>query len=327
MEKHDNNRKITSLKPLRDMSKPSNMNSESIELTVLVLTFNEEKHIERCLHSLFQLTNRVLLIDSFSSDRTLELAKALGARVWQHKFKNHADQLIWALDNLPIDTEWIMRVDADEVLSPALAEEIRNELSLNSTQTNGYLFYRLVCFGGKIIRYGGVSHWVLRLWRNGSARIESRWMDEHIVINTGGVKPLYGQYLDNNLNNIAWWTDKHNGYSTREAIDLLNKKYGFLPAASDNYPLSGQARYTRWLKENVYLHLPLGLRAFLFFCYRMIFRLGILDGRGGFVFHFLQGFWYRFLVDVKVREIERRMRVEGIDCVEAIRREFGINPL
>jgi len=97
--------------------------------------------------------------------------------------------------------------------------------------------------------------------------------------------------------------------------------------AADSSALTRQARYTRWLKENLYVHLPLGARAFLFFAYRMIFRLGILDGRSGFVFHFLQGFWYRFLVDVKVWEVERRMATENLNCVDAIHREFGVNPL
>ena len=255
------------------------------------------------------------------------MRESLGAQVRQHEFKNHAAQLAWALENLSIDTEWVMRVDADEVISPALAKEIRKKLSLVCAGTNGYLVYRLVCFDGKIIRHGGVSHWVLRLWRKGTAEIEQRWMDEHMVLKSGHAERLNGEYLDDNLNGITWWTNKHNGYSTREAIDLLNKKYGFLSAAPDSGILTDQARHKRWMKENIYVYLPLGLRAFMFFAYRMIFRLGILDGRSGFTFHFLQGFWYRFLVDVKVREVERRMHAEGTDCVEAIRREFGVNPL
>ena len=267
------------------------------------------------------------MVDSYSSDRTVEIAKSLGASVWQHEFENHAAQLAWALENLSIDTEWVMRVDADEVISSALADEIKMELSSVRTGTNGFIIYRLVCFEGKIIRHGGVSHWVLRLWRKGMAGIERRWMDEHMILKSGHAKRLKGEYLDDNLNNITWWTNKHNNYSTREAIDLLNRKYGFLTDTADSSALAYQARYKRWLKEKLYVHLPLGVRALMLFSYRMIFRLGILDGRRGFTFHFLQGFWYRFLVDVKIWEVERRMRTETIDCVEAIRREFGVDPL
>lgn len=301
--------------------------SEVASLTIIILTCNEEKHIQRCLVSAFQVASRVFVVDSHSTDRTVEIAQSLGAQVWQNEFKNHAAQLAWALENLPIATEWVMRVDTDEVISPALAEEIREKMSSAGAGTNGYLVHRFVSFGGKVIRFGGISHWVLRLWRKGTAEIEQRWMDEHIVLKSGNAEHLLGEYLDDNLNNITWWTNKHNGYSTREAIDLLNRKYRFLPLTSDNGALTRQARYTRWLKENLYVQLPLGTRAFLFFSYRMIFRAGILDGTRGFAFHFLQGFWYRFLVDMKVSEVERRMRAEKISCVEAIHREFGIDPL
>lgn len=295
-------------------------------ITVVILTFNEEKHIERCLSSALQITQQIFVVDSFSTDRTRVIAQSLGAQVWQHEFKNHAMQLTWALDNLPIATDWVMRMDADELITPALAEEIRSVLPNALPAINGFMVPLYVRFRGTLIRHGGYPQWQLRIWLRGKAKIEPRWMDEKIVV-PGAVGGLRSEYIDDNLNNITWWTNKHNAYSTREAIDLLNKKYGFLSTVSNSYALTRQAKHTRWLKENIYVRLPLGVRAFLFFSYRMIFRLGIMDGRGGFVFHFLQGFWYRFLVDVKVREVEHRMRTERIDCVEAIQREFGINPL
>ncbi len=296
------------------------------DIVIVVLAFNEEKHIARCLNSAFQVAKQVHVVDSFSTDRTVEIAKSLGAQVCQHEFRNHAAQLAWALENLPIDTEWMMRMDADEVISPALADEIQNKLPIAELEINGFMVPLYVRFQGSLIRHGGYPQWQLRIWRRGKAEIEQRWMDEKIVVQ-GKIGRLRNEYIDDNLNNIAWWTNKHNGYSTREAIDLVSRKYGFLPGTVESSALTRQARYTRWLKENLYLRLPLGLRAFLFFAYRMIFRLGILDGRAGFVFHFLQGFWYRFLVDVKVWEVERRMSAEGTDCVEAMRREFGVSPL
>jgi hypothetical protein len=178
-----------------------------------------------------------------------------------------------------------------------------------------------------VIRHGGYPQWQLRIWRKGDVQVEQRWMDEKLVLKRGRAKKLRGDYFDHNLNSITWWTNKHNNYATREAIDLLNRRFRFLPLAFGSTDLTAQAGRKRWLKENLYMHLPLGMRAFLFFVYRLVFQLGFLDGRAGFVFHFLQGFWYRFLVDVKVWEVERRMRDEGIDCVEAIRRELGVNPL
>jgi len=308
-----------------DLNNPS-AQVEPLDLTVVILTFNEEIHIERCLNSAFQVAYQVFVVDSFSTDRTIAIAESLGARVRQHEFKNHAMQLTWALENLPIGTEWVMRLDADELISSGLADDIRTQLPAAVPGVNGFQLSRYVRFEGALIRHGGFPHWVLRIWRKDTAEIEQRWMDEHVVLKAGTVQRLKGYYIDDNLNNITWWTNKHNGYATREAIDLLNKKYKFIPAIPVRGKLTRQAQYKRWLKENFYIYLPIGLRAFLFFFYRMIFCLGILDGMRGFVFHFLQGFWYRLLVDVKVLEVERRMRSEGIDCAEAIHREFGINP-
>ncbi|MGE5490056.1 MAG: glycosyltransferase family 2 protein [Actinomycetota bacterium] len=298
----------------------------SPSIAVVILTYNEEKHIGRCLRHAQALTDEVHVVDSFSSDATVEIAQSMGAQVWQHPFENHARQLEWALAQLPIAAEWVMRIDADEIVSPPLAAEIHEALLSAPPSVNGFLVFRQVCFQGAPIRHGGVPHWVLRLWRKGMAKVEQRWMDEHVVLKEGTSSCLRGDFLDDNLNGVAWWTDKHNGYSTREAIDLLNYRHRFRPMAGQ-LPLPRQARRIRWFKENLYARLPLGLRAFLFFVYRMVFRLGILDGRGGFVFHFLQGYWYRFLVDVKVRAVEQRMQSDGVDCAEAIRREFGVEPL
>lgn len=295
-------------------------------LAVVILTLNEEKHIDRCVRAAQQVTDQVFVVDSFSGDATLEIARSLGAQVWQHEFKNHAEQLIWALEHLPITAEWVMRVDADEVISPAMAGEIRDALPAAQDTINGFMVPLYVRFQGEQIRHGGYPQQQLRIWRRGRAKVERRWMDEKIIVE-GDVGRLRSAYLDDNLNDIAWWTAKHNGYSTREAIDLLNGKYGFLPAAAEGHALTRQARQTRWMKLHVYANFPLGIRAFLYFAYRMIFRLGVLDGRGGFMFHFLQGCWYRYLVDVKVRAVERRMCVDDVDCVEAIRREFGMDPL
>lgn len=297
-------------------------------LTVIILTFNEEKHIERCLHSALQVARQVFVVDSFSTDQTSAIAQSHEAQVWQHEFKNHAAQLAWALESLPIETDWVMRVDADEVITPELAESLRRRLANASPDVHGFLVRRYVRFMGGLIRHGNFPQWNLRIWRIGKAEIEQRWMDEHMVLKAGKTEHLKGALIDDNLNSITWWTDKHNSYASREAIGLLNSKYHFLTGlANSSGGLSRQARYKRWLKENIYAHLPLGLRALVYFLYRMIFQLGFLDGRAGFTFHFLQGFWYRFLVDVKVREVEQRMQAEGIDCVEAIRREFGVNPI
>lgn len=297
---------------------------QQTDLTAIVLTFNEEVHIERCLNSVFQVARQVFVVDSFSTDRTVALAEALGARVWQHEFKNYAAQFAWALETLPIETEWVMRVDADEIVSAELAENLRQNMANAPVGVNGFLVSRHATFMGGVIRHGNFPQWLLKVWRRGTAEIEQRWMDEHMVLKSGRAVRVQGDFVDDNLNSLTWWTTKHNAYASREAVDLLNGKYGFLPRSASG-ALSREARVKRWLKENLYARLPLGLRAFVYFIYRMVFQLGFLDGRAGFAFHFLQGFWYRYLVDMKVSEVERRMREEGIDCPEAVRKVLGVN--
>jgi glycosyltransferase involved in cell wall biosynthesis len=274
------------------------------------------------------VASQLFVVDSFSTDRTVAIAESLGARVWQHEFMNHAAQLAWALENLPIDTEWVMRVDGDEIITPFLAKAMQARLQAVPANVTGVLVSLYVSFQGALIRHGGYPQWQLRIWRNGKGMVEQRWMDEKIVVNGGLIEKLHGEYIDDNLNGITWWTNKHNGYATREAIDLLNRKYEFMPIpGGKSVDTHRDSASKRWIKENIYSRLPFGLRAFLFFIYRIVFRLGFLDGRSGFVFHFLQGFWYRFLVDVKVSEVQRRMQKDGISCIEAIRREFGVDPV
>jgi glycosyltransferase involved in cell wall biosynthesis len=278
-----------------------------LDITVVILTFNESKHIERCIRSLEGVVKRVVIIDSFSTDNTVDLCKLLGAEVYKRKWVNYSDQFQWALDNCDITTCWTMRMDADEYLESSLIEETIIKLPNLSIDVNAIYLKRKIIFSGKWIRYGGTYPLlVLRIWKTGSGRIEKRWMDEHIVLDHPNHVQFDGDLVDENLNNISWWTDKHNSYATREMIDLLNIKYSFIEkdetlTESNN----SQARFKRQLKEVFYARLPLSFRSAIYFLYRYVIRLGFIDGKAGFMFHFLQGFWYRYLVDVKVSEIER----------------------
>lgn len=146
-------------------------------------------------------------------------------------------------------------------------------------------------------------------------------MDEHIAV-AGAVSHLDGDIADINLNNIGWWTDKHNRYASREAVDELCRIA--VAHAAPTGGLGGQARARRWLKRNVYGRTPLGLRALLYFTWRYVFRLGFLDGWPGLAFHVMQGLWYRFLVDVKVHEIRTRMRTERRSLAGVVEAEYGL---
>ncbi|MFN3682010.1 MAG: glycosyltransferase family 2 protein [Nitrospira sp.] len=296
-----------------------------MKLAAIILTFNEEKHLRRCIESLQGLPSQVLVVDCYSTDSTVEVARGLGARVVQHPWTNYAQQFNWALTQLSPDTEWVLRIDADEVLTPSLVREIKDRLPSIDPQVDGIYVGRYVTFQGKLLRYGGLFPVkLLRLFRYGHGQCENRWMDEHIKVK-GRVVEFRGEMIDDNLNSLTWWTDKHNRYASREAVDLLNLEYGFIPRDSVASLIGGQqAGVKRWLKEVVYARLPVGWRAFAYFFYRYVLRLGFLDGQAGAAFHVLQGFWYRYLVDAKVAEVKRYMREQQVDVRVAIERVLDI---
>lgn len=297
-----------------------------MSLTVVILTYNEQRHIARAINSVREVADRILVVDSGSTDDTVRLAEDLGAEVRHNSWKNYATQFNWALDALPSNTEWVLRLDADEIVSEELRDELRNKLPALPENNDGVYVSRRMTFLGRTIQWGGVFPIrVLRIFRHGRGRCELRWMDEHILV-SGDCAEFGGEILDDNRNSLGWWTDKHNSYASREVVDLLNFELGFLPMETVADLRGGQqAGVKRWLKESVYARLPGGLRAFLYFIYRYVFRLGFLDRKEGTAFHVLQGFWYRYLVDMKLHEVKTHMRLENCDAETAIRDVLGID--
>jgi glycosyltransferase involved in cell wall biosynthesis len=266
-------------------------------LSVMVLTRDEALHLERCLKSVEGLATERIVIDSGSADGTREIARRCGATVYEHPFENQAAQVNWAIDNVPMRGEWVLRLDADEYLLPELRAEIEEAIAGAESGIGGYLLKRRVYFMGRWIRHGGYyPTWILRLWRRGTARCEAREMDEHMAVTVGEVRRLSSDFVDENLHDLTWWTEKHNQYSSREV--LVSSKDG------DGSSLGrlGAEVYRRRRAKATYASLPLFSRAWCYFFYRYIIRFGFLDGTEGFIFHVLQGFWYRFLVDAKLYE-------------------------
>jgi glycosyltransferase involved in cell wall biosynthesis len=146
-----------------------------MKLVIIILTFNEEMHLKRCIKSLQSLKAEILVVDSFSTDGTIEIARNLGVQILQHEFLNHASQFNWALEQLNSNFDWVLRIDADEVLTTELCDEINNRLSLLSSDVSGVLVRRRIIFQGKLINYGGATTKVLRLFRYGQGKYENRW--------------------------------------------------------------------------------------------------------------------------------------------------------
>lgn len=274
-----------------------------IDVSVIILTKDEERHIERAILNAQLWAKEVFVVDSFSTDRTPSIAKSLGAYVIQHKWSYPAAQFNWALKNLPIKTEWIWKQDADEWLTDELIDEIKDKLKNNSQDVNAYTAPCLRRFMGKEIKHGIIPLILLRLFKYKYGSIEDKMMDEHVMISEGTIGNLKHAFYDDNLNGLTFWTNKHNNYATKEAIELLKIEYSL---NSEDVVNAGEHSSAIRKKKLKYAKLPLFWRAFAFFIYRYFFRLGFLDGKEGFLWHFLQGFWYRTLADAKVYEIKKK---------------------
>lgn len=281
-----------------------------MNLAVIILTFNEEIHIGRLLRTLENMNVRVFVIDSYSSDSTLDICSYFNfVEVLQNKFINQSQQFQWAMDNCDIEENWVLRLDADELIEEDLIDNIRLFLNNDGYGHNGAVLERKHIFMGKWVKHGGrYPVHIMRLFRKGTAHVEQRWMDEHIVLDSGTSVVLKGGFSDDNLNSISWFIDKHNKYATREMVDIKLKQ---LDPSSDSKISDSTGvpiLLKRFLKQNLYMKLPYFVRPILYFLYRFFIQLGFLDGARGFAYHFMQGLWYRALVDLKCLEVDLAWR-------------------
>lgn len=276
------------------------------DISVIILTKNEKLHIARCLKRLVPLAPRhVFVVDCFSTDGTQGLVEGFGRAehaehievcVVEHEWPgNQAAQFNWAIDNLPIKSSWVLRLDADEYLYPETIDEIKRLLpkwdgervieggllpsitSLSLARARRYLQMN--------IRFGGRDVELVRLFKFGLGRSAQSEMDEHIVTSSGDNLKLKGKFVDDSLMSFEAWKEKHRGYAIREANMALNRR------ANRN--------------KSLYYICPPYFRAFAYFCYRYFLRLGFLDGYAGWQWNFWQGLWYRCLVDKNILRMKR----------------------
>ncbi|MEQ1770190.1 MAG: glycosyltransferase family 2 protein [Devosia sp.] len=273
-------------------------------IAVIILTFNEELHIARAIASVKSFATTIHVVDSNSTDRTIEIARSLGAETRTHPFINQADQFQWAVETLPAGADWVLRLDADEVIEPDLAAEIAARLRTLPADVTGVNFDRKHIFMGRWIRHGGrYPLTLLRLYRSGKAHIEPRWMDEHIVLDEGLAITFAGGFRDENLNDRAWFIAKHRAYATREAVAVTGERHGLFPSRPTGRVGSEQLSRKRSLKS-IYNRLPYPIASTLYFLLRYFVQLGFLDGWAGLNYHFLQGYWYRWIAGAKTAELE-----------------------
>ncbi len=271
-------------------------------IAVIILTMNEEINIGDCIKSVKGISSEIYVVDSGSTDKTCDIAKSLGALCVYNKFVNYATQFNWALDNLNIKSNWILRLDADERLTEELSKEIQEATEEHSDDdVNGFVLKLRTFFMGKELRHGGIYPFKkLMLFKKGIGRIEIRKMDEHTTLSSGKSVELKNDGLHYDFKDLTYFIKKHNWYSTREAQDVLE---GTTKISETNLE-KGQLRKRR-RNKNLYYKFPSFFRCFLLFLYYYIIRLGFLDGKIGLIYNFLGVYWYRFLVDAKIYEYRK----------------------
>lgn len=288
-------------------------------VVTIILTYDSEASVGQVIQSCKDFTSRYLVVDSFSSDQTIKIVEALGCEVVQHEFENYSKQRNWAQEYANLRPEdWVLHVDSDEVVSAELAQSIQQVVSGDPEAGDGYLMQRLSYFLGKPIRFGHINpSWHLRLFKASKGFCEDRLYDQHYVV-IGQTQKLSGLLLDLQLTSLEQWSASHNRWSSAEAQEVYLQSNQEKIDSSRSLPatLKGDLRMQkRWLKNNVWYRSPLLLRAFIYFGYSYFIRLGFLDGKAGLIYHVLQAFWFRFLVDAKIIEMqlnEQKAKSQGL---------------
>jgi glycosyltransferase involved in cell wall biosynthesis len=288
-------------------------------ISVVVLTFNEERNLEACLSSIAGLTSQIFVVDSGSTDCTMSIARQFGADVVTHAFESHARQWQWALSTLPLKSNWVLALDADQALTPELRASISERIPqwVAAGSPAGAYVNRRQVFRGRWIRHGGYyPKYLLKLFRRDAVRLDASDLVDHHFHVAGATAILDGDLIEDNRNEdqIRVWIDKHNRYAVQQAREEQTR--AVTADQRPTRPFGSPDERTRWRKR-IWYRLPLYARPFGYFIYRYVFRLGFLDGKEGFVFHFMQAFWYRLLVDINRDEL----RGQGTHASEPVTTE------
>lgn len=269
-----------------------------VSLSIVIPILNEEVLLPRVLASAKRLGVDVYILDSGSTDRSLEIAKSFGCQIHVGKWGSFAEKINWGLTNLPLKTTWVMRLDADEYLTDEFVAMIGPALASMDETVDGIMVGRRIKFLGRWLKHGAMypsAH--LRITRVGRAHYENRLLDEHVHV-PGATCRFSADIVEEESKGLISWSSKHLKYAETECFIHHNE----LSREKTWRNLEGSARFRRFLREEIYNRFPLFVRPFGFWFYRYVIRLGFLDGVPGFIFHALHAFWYRFFIDALIYE-------------------------
>jgi len=280
----------------------------------IILTYNEEMHLPRLLASIAGLAAETFILDSGSTDDTVSIAEDAGAAVAQHPFKNHPTQWDFALKNFSVKTPWVICLDADQIVTPELYKQLDDFREEEYKDINGIYFNRKNFFKGKWIKHGGYyPFYLLKMIRFGVGFSDiNENMDHRLIVPGNTMIWKQGHLLEENLkeNKISFWIEKHNKYSDLLAHEELERMLNIRRQITKPRFLGSPDERTAWLKQR-WWKMPRYVRPTLYFIYRIVIRLGILDGRTGFIFHFMQAYWFRLVVDIKIEELLKQRENES----------------
>jgi glycosyltransferase involved in cell wall biosynthesis len=277
-----------------------------LPLSIVILTHNEEANIAACLDTVVDLAEEIFLVDSGSTDKTLEIARMYSAKIFYHPFSNYSEQRNWAQENLPLSYDWIFHIDADERVSPQLARLICSFFRNPREEIAGLLVRRRIEFWGSHIKHGGLyPTYHCRIFRTDRGCCEERLYDQHFVVH-GRTILLEADLVEVTCNSLFAWISKHNRWAQMEASHLLYADFSPRDRCVEPRLTGSPIERRRWFRTCLYEKSPPLVRAFVYFVLRYVFRGGFLDGTAGLVYHVLQGFWFRFYVDACLYELRRR---------------------
>lgn len=286
--------------------------AQRLPISVIVVTYNEEANIAACLDTIVGWAHEVFVVDSDSTDRTVEIAKTYNAKVFQHPFETYSRKRNWAQTNLPLANEWVCHIDADERVSPAMVAELQKLFGEKpiDPQIRGLVVRRLIVFEGRHIKHGGIyPSYNCRIFKRQFGRCEDREYDQHFLVD-GETLTLEVDLLEVTATSLFLWTARHNQWAQLESRQLLLGSREQHPQSLQPKLFGTPIERRRWLRYRLYGNSPLFLRAFLYFISRYLFRGGFLDGIPGLIYHVLHGFWFRFYVDACCYELQKKEKLE-----------------
>jgi glycosyltransferase involved in cell wall biosynthesis len=278
--------------------------TQRANIAVVILAYNEAVNLPQALASVCGWAREVFVLDSFSTDATVEIALKAGCKVKQNPFIDYAKQRNFAIEHLAIQSAWILFLDADEWLSAGLKDEIAQVILVNPEE-NGFYLKRRMIWMGKWIKRGYYPTWILRLFRRGTGKCEDRAVNEHLIVE-GKIGYLQHDFIHEDHKDISDWIAKHNRYATCEALELLKQDCQQQQGEISVRFWGTQAERKRWLRYRIWNRMPPLFRPWIYFCYRYFFSGGFMEGRQGFIFHFLQALWVQILIDVKYIEFRQQ---------------------